>query len=602
MVAFVVHRGLVIASILSIGFVHARRLNTQRDTSSNSSNSTDCRCAPGDDCFPTPDTWAQLNSSISGRLVNVVSSAAFCNDVSGGCTDAQWSSSTFRANIPGAMNQPLWEQDYFSDPPSVCFRNSSTTEPPANVTQSCGQGSGDVPLFAILAESASDIQAGVNFARDHNLRLAIKSSGHDYLGRSTARNSLLISTHKLQNISLVDNFTVGGVDQGSAVTIGSGVPLNSLYTALKAEGKIFVASSVATLAPAGGFVQGAGHSALSPSYGLAVDNVIEFTVVIASGDILTVNDAENSDLFWAMRGGGAGSWGVIISATFRVYPTFNAVYCDTNVTTSTPSTMGSVATVHARHIFDLDPLRAGQYFWVVPVDGTGSNSSLLAMQIQTIFPNNASVEAAEAALQPFIDDASNITDVQVETACEEQLINDMLFAADDSVGTNIILGSRLFPESLYETSPEAIGDMYVGLLENGTLGIFGNLVAGGKVAENANISMALNPAWRTAKTHVFLAHEWADSATIPDVIATQHAFSSGYERAALVGLAGEDSGSYTNEGDRFEPNLQVTFYGSTENYEKLEQVKSAYDPEDLFLVTAGVGSERWDEAGFCRLA
>lgn len=166
-------------------------------------------------------------------------------------------------------------------------------------------------------------------------------------------------------------------------------------------------------------------------------------------------------------------------------------------------------------------------------------------------------------------------------------------------------------------SPYAFNDSEMFMLRR----IFGNLVAGGKVAENANISMALNPAWRTAKTHVrfrlyklyhillfyfgskvFLAHEWADSATIPDVIATQHAFSSGYERAALVGLAGEDSGSYTNEGDRFEPNLQVTFYGSTENYEKLEQVKSAYDPEDLFLVTAGVGSERWDEAGFCRLA
>lgn len=68
--------------------------------------SESCRCAPGDTCFPSTETWAELNTSVSGRLVNVVSSAAFCGSLSvSGCTESQWESSVFRAGIPGAMNQ-----------------------------------------------------------------------------------------------------------------------------------------------------------------------------------------------------------------------------------------------------------------------------------------------------------------------------------------------------------------------------------------------------------------------------------------------------------------------------------------------------------------
>lgn len=76
-------------------------------------------------------------------------------------------------------------------------------------------------------------------------------------------------------------------------------------------------------------------------------------------------------------------------------------------------------------------------------------------------------------------------------------------------------------------------------------------------------------------------------------------FSTSYQRAALIALAGEDSGSYTNEADRLEPNFRVTFYGP--NYNQLLKVKSVYDPDDLFIVAAGVASEKWDEAGFCRV-
>jgi FAD/FMN-containing dehydrogenase len=117
-------------------------------------------------------------------------------------------------------------------------------------------------------------QAGVNFARHHDLRLAIKSSGHDFLGRSTAKNSLLIATQSLQTTTFHDDFKVGNHSRGSAVTVGSGVPLKAFYQALKKEGKIGVGGFSATVSPAGGYFQGAGHSALSPMFGLLADNTL----------------------------------------------------------------------------------------------------------------------------------------------------------------------------------------------------------------------------------------------------------------------------------------------------------------------------------------
>jgi FAD/FMN-containing dehydrogenase len=76
-----------------------------------------------------------------------------------------------------------------------------------------------------------------------------------------------------------DSFHVGGVDLGSAVTVGSGVGLSSLYNASKEVGKIFVGGTAVTVAAAGGYIQGGGHSALAPLFGMASDNVLGMFLV-----------------------------------------------------------------------------------------------------------------------------------------------------------------------------------------------------------------------------------------------------------------------------------------------------------------------------------
>ncbi|KAJ7656464.1 hypothetical protein DFH06DRAFT_1298289 [Mycena polygramma] len=95
-----------------------------------------CRSVPGSAGFPSASTWSAFNETISGRLVEAVPSAKYCATLPGGCTEAQWTR--------------------------------------------------DVPIYSVEAQTAGDIQAAIKFASAHNLRFAVKSSGHDFLGRSTA--------------------------------------------------------------------------------------------------------------------------------------------------------------------------------------------------------------------------------------------------------------------------------------------------------------------------------------------------------------------------------------------------------------------------------
>ncbi|KAI0043010.1 FAD-binding domain-containing protein [Auriscalpium vulgare] len=544
-----------------------------------------CRSQPGGPGYPQQadweSDWDKLNAEVGGRLLAVTPSAKACVTLQ--CTEAQWLGGLYRETIPGAMNSYNWEQDYSVKPPAMCLQNGTT----------CSQGM--VPVYAVNATTAAHIQAGVKFASAHNLRVAIKASGHDYLGRSTAKGSLLLWTQYLQNITFTDSFVVGGVDQGGAVTVGSGVGLKAIYAATKAEGKIFVGGTAATVAAGGGYTQGAGHSAFGPIYGLAADNVLEYQVVIASGELITANSRDltaGGAVFWALRGGGAGSWGVIISATFRTFPAFPITLHQATVTTNSSVLTAAVMSAHAKHIFDWDGVRAGQYFYLANnADGTSS------LALSTVFSNLTGADV-EAQMAPLLADVTALGATVSGEGTITALPNDILGFADDSSGVNLILGSRLIPATAY-LDPTKVGAAYKTLIDGGAQRVLGHMLGGGKVAENANISSAVLPKWRTAKTHVIVATNWDDDATAADVESAKQKLTNEYV-PTLAKLTGEsDSGSYSNEADAREPDWKTTFYGT--NYPRLLTVKAAYDPNDLFIVTAGVGSDRWDALGICRV-
>ena len=90
---------------------------------------------------------------------------------------------------------------------------------------------------------------------------------------------------------------------------------------------------------------------------------------------------------------------------------------------------------------------------------------------------------------------------------------------------------------------------------------------------------------------------WDDSTSPADVLAIQQSFVSKWIPTLAAATGEDDSGAYSNEASVFEPNFQTTFFGN--NYARLSSIKAEYDPDDLFIVGAGVGSERWDSSGMC---
>jgi len=101
------------------------------------------------------------------------------------------------------------------------YFTNDTCRPTTTPTDTCTLGY--YPVLAIIAKSTKHIQEGIKFATKNNLRLIIRNTGHDFLGRSVGWGALVINTHSFQDIKFTDNWTGAGAYQGSAVTVGAGV-------------------------------------------------------------------------------------------------------------------------------------------------------------------------------------------------------------------------------------------------------------------------------------------------------------------------------------------------------------------------------------------
>jgi hypothetical protein len=219
-------------------------------------------------------------------------------------------------------------------------------------------------------------------------------------------------------------------------------------------------------------------------------------------------------VFWALRGGGAGSWGVIIDATLPTLPIFNATIHIVHVLTATLDQTASLMTTHAKHVNDWDQVRAGQHF---NLTGSTTNSTLV---ISTLF-KDLDGDASKAQMSSFLADAVKVGAVVQGETTDTTFANDIVGFPDDLSGYNGILSSRLIPASVYSNAPESVGPAYKQLLSQGIPLVTGILVAGGafhfrdvlrsyseltiyvgQVAANADIYSAVIPAWRSAKTHV----------------------------------------------------------------------------------------------------
>ena len=195
------------------------------------------------------------------------------------------------------------------------FFQNTTCSPYYRTDQSCTLG--NYVSYAISVASPADVIAAINFTQTHNVRLVIKNTGHDYMGKSTGTGALSLWTHNLQAKKLVNYTSV--YYTGPAIKTEAGVTGGDALVHASGSGYRLVSGDCATVGYAVGYSSGGGHSLLNSVHGIAADNVLEWEVVTADGRHLIASPEQNSDLYWAMSGGGGGTYAVALSMTARVH-------------------------------------------------------------------------------------------------------------------------------------------------------------------------------------------------------------------------------------------------------------------------------------------
>jgi FAD/FMN-containing dehydrogenase len=169
------------------------------------------------------------------------------------------------------------------------------------------------PALIARCENVADVMAAVDFARENDLDLAIHGGGHNGAGLAMVNGGLVIDLSPMKGIR-VDPET-------RTVRVEAGCTWADVDHATHAFG-LAVPSGIISTTGVAGLTLGGGHGYLSRKYGLTIDNLLEVDVILADGSLVTANEEENADLFWAVRGGG-GNFGVVTSFLFRAHPVDN---------------------------------------------------------------------------------------------------------------------------------------------------------------------------------------------------------------------------------------------------------------------------------------
>ena len=251
-------------------------------------------CKPCEPCWPDQSAWEQLSSDLGGKL--------FQTDV----TDYDVCES-----VP-ISNSAAWT--LLEAENGICMQHHNCAH-----DQCDSEKAWNLPAYSVRAESAEDIRVALAFAQLHNIPVSVKTSGHSYSGSSTLKGSLLVWMRHFTKYGTQQTFTDScGTLTSTTLKVGGGEVWYEAYDAVREDYNI-IGGGGKTVSAAGGWLQGGGLSAMSPSYGLGIDNVLQFEAMLANGTAVVADACTNADLFWALRGGGGGTFAIVMSVIYRLH-------------------------------------------------------------------------------------------------------------------------------------------------------------------------------------------------------------------------------------------------------------------------------------------
>jgi FAD/FMN-containing dehydrogenase len=571
-------------------------------------DSTVQRVRPSDSSWPEAASWEKLKQQVGGQLIPVSSPLAPCKDALGsaGCAVRieEMKNPFFIGEQAGGTQTSGWLEGWTSAPSA----------------------------YAVVVRQTDDVVAAVNFARDNNLRLVVKGGGHSYQGTSNAADSLLIWTREMNQVTLHDSFVAegcAGTLPRQAVTIEAGAGWLPTYNVVTTKAGRYVQGGGCATVGVAGLIQSGGFGSFSKNYGLAAASLLQAEIVTADGKVLIANASTNPDLFWALKGGGGGSMGVVTRVTLATYelPAFFGRVgglIKANSDTAFRNLIGAFMRFYHEKLFNRH--------WGESVIFQADNALQVNMAFQGLDQSQA-----EAAWMPFLDflaasprdfvwaeapkahaiPARHYWDPEYRKKVlpKSVVVDNRPGASQDNISwagnqteVNIFIygyESVWLPASLLQQQDRLADTLFASTRQFEVQLHFNKGLAGApedKIA--AARDTAMNPAVLDAFALAIIAS--GDPHTAPGLPGHEPDLAAGSKAAIAITAAANElrsivpvAGAYVSESNFFDQSWQESFWGP--NYPRLQAVKAKYDPMGLFFVHHGVGSEEWSADGFTRL-
>ncbi|KAL9619780.1 MAG: hypothetical protein Q9160_005616 [Pyrenula sp. 1 TL-2023] len=371
---------------------------------------------------------------------------------------------------------------------------------------------------------------------------------------------------------------------GPAVKLGSGVIGGDAYGAVGAAGYRMIGGTCPSVGIAGGYTSGGGHSLLNGLYGMAADAVVEWEVITAQGEHLVATPSNNTDLYWALSGGGAGTFGVVLSMTTKIFPDGPIASGTLSFNFTGESYWDTIGNLWAYLPQFVD---GGPNTWDFNIGPTGFQT--FAMTV----PGKNATEVHQL-LQPLFD-ILDIRSTHYSFAPDESSTYlehfTKHFGRDNSGASpaNIQYASRLIPRAgfLNSTQNKAIVNSMRAFVDSKywTVACHALNVSSIKHPDNSVL-----PNWRDTIANCNIVSFWDWNVTWSEMQTRKELLVN----TLIPGLENvtPGSGAYLNELDaQWKGDWKRDLYG--DNYPRLLDVKNKYDPDHIFYAQTAVGSDFW---------